>query len=448
MSLDSGNLAPPISPPSRFHRLLERIDIPAVRLLANGSSQAPVTSADLFYWLSVIVLMTVSCVFGHRIAAPFARYRWQIDQAIRRLSPYSQDPIFTVLVIIGDDEYWGEDLARRTPLKRDYLAHLVEGVAALNPAVIALDVKLRSPDKAGATRSTSKEGITLPVEAAYVDETVALLQAVKKVTQRPDGPTVILARSMLANEGVFERLANVHDGFDFGDAKVRFGFLNLDEEDCRVVTPTLTLSDDSTLDSFSNAAVRGFAPQRSESLLANVDYFVGLVDADNFTTIGAGQILNAVGHDDAQLLAELARKCAHKIVIIGAEYHKDMRGGGEYEDNHPTPLQDFRGAFLHGNYIEGILAGRALPLRKFVVMLVEILLSLTLAWVLKAHCLKGWRRIVWVSAIVMAPFVLSYFALFNFGLYLDLSMVVLLLLHLYFHRGHLTEAHTSPSAAS
>jgi CHASE2 domain-containing sensor protein len=136
-------------------------------------------------------------------------------------------------------------------------------------------------------------------------------------------------------------------------------------------------------------------------------------------------------------LCELAETCAHKIVLIGGEYHTDSAGGRVDVDMHPTPLGDFRGLVLHANYIEGILAGRALPLGKSLVTVIEVFLSLILAWILIAETLSRYRRSIWIVLILVVPFALSYLALFNLGFYLDLSTVfAFLLVDLWLHRSH------------
>lgn len=49
-----------------------------------------------------------------------------------------------VVVLIGDEEYWKGELARRAPIKRDYLAKPVKQLDIADPALIALDFDLRS----------------------------------------------------------------------------------------------------------------------------------------------------------------------------------------------------------------------------------------------------------------------------------------------------------------
>src|SRR5439155_19524188 len=74
----------------------------------------------------------------------------------------------TVVVTIGDEEYWNGELERRVPVKRDYLAKLVQALDKLNPAVIALDFDLRGEPG----RSTN-----------YAEETEKLVAALKAAAE-------------------------------------------------------------------------------------------------------------------------------------------------------------------------------------------------------------------------------------------------------------------------
>ena len=57
-------------------------------------------------------------------------------QGVSGKYPYDKN---TVVVLIGDKEFWGTELARRSPLNREYLARLVVALDKLDPKVIALD---------------------------------------------------------------------------------------------------------------------------------------------------------------------------------------------------------------------------------------------------------------------------------------------------------------------
>jgi CHASE2 domain-containing sensor protein len=168
----------------------------------------------------------------------------------------------------------------------------------------------------------------------------------------------------------------------------------------------------------------------------DADYFTGLFGPDTtrqqFSPIRAGVVRRAVQGNDQETLARLAEKCAHKVVIIGGDYRLDALDDA---DRHRTPLGEYCGVYLHANYIESLLAGRGLPIHKSLVGVIEILLSVTLAWIIISEALSLRWRGFWIAFLLLLPFVLSYLALFNLGLYLDMTTVfAILLVDVYLHR--------------
>jgi len=55
-------------------------------------------------------------------------------------------PRHVSLAYIDDNEYWNGERAGRAPLKRDYLAPIVDRLVAANVTVIALDFDARLPN--------------------------------------------------------------------------------------------------------------------------------------------------------------------------------------------------------------------------------------------------------------------------------------------------------------
>ena len=68
---------------------------------------------------------------------------YRLYAAIQYLELRPIRPKRTALVLIGDDEYWGGELKRRVPIKRDYLAKLVNKLDQAQPELIVLDFILR-----------------------------------------------------------------------------------------------------------------------------------------------------------------------------------------------------------------------------------------------------------------------------------------------------------------
>ena len=75
------------------------------------------------------------------------------------------------LAYIDDKEYWNGEPNGRAPLKRDYLARIVNRMVAANATVIALDFDARLPNP---------ESLLIP--EAYKDETCKLIGSIKRGT--------------------------------------------------------------------------------------------------------------------------------------------------------------------------------------------------------------------------------------------------------------------------
>src|SRR6266550_6446433 len=101
----------------------------------------------LRYWLTVLVLLVGGTVIGDILGEQYMwiRLRYRIYPYLQAATPGEKYPSRTFLNLIDDDDYWKGKLARRVPLKRDYLACLVQALDSASPSLIALDVDLRSP---------------------------------------------------------------------------------------------------------------------------------------------------------------------------------------------------------------------------------------------------------------------------------------------------------------
>src|SRR2546423_447129 len=78
------------------------------------------------YWLTVLLLLIAGTVAGELLGEQYVwiRLRYRIYPVLQWVSLAPKGERKTVLVLINDDDYWKGELARRTPLKRDYLARL------------------------------------------------------------------------------------------------------------------------------------------------------------------------------------------------------------------------------------------------------------------------------------------------------------------------------------
>jgi len=189
--------------------------------------------------------------------------------------------------------------------------------------------------------------------------------------------------------------------------------------------------------------VRCLTPQRCGRFAVDGDYYTGLVGSEKFTRITPRELRQAIEKVDQGALDQLAETCAHKIVLIGGEYHTDSAGGSVDVDMHPTPLGDFRGLVLHANYVEAILSGRRCRWK------ITGIGRRALAEPgpgLDHHRQERCSPAGLDRVIVVLPFALSYLAFFNLGFLSDLTTVlVCLLADLWLHKKHVFQGANWPT---
>ena len=78
----------------------------------------------------------------------------------------------TIIVLIGDNEFWKGSYAGRAPVNKKNLGDLILSLSKLKPRVIALDFNFCSPTIDGSVVENN----------VYLDETRAFSEAVKNVS--------------------------------------------------------------------------------------------------------------------------------------------------------------------------------------------------------------------------------------------------------------------------
>ena len=103
------------------------------------------------YWLRVIAVAVLGIFIGVRLDETEAllNLRYRVSAFIQGLNPRDADAQRTALVLVTDEEYWKGELHGRTPIRRDYLARLVDAAVQSRAAVIALDFDFRSTTSDG-----------------------------------------------------------------------------------------------------------------------------------------------------------------------------------------------------------------------------------------------------------------------------------------------------------
>ncbi len=95
-----------------------------------------------WHWLRFALLLTAGVLLGHVLNhAPWlTQVRYSLYHKEMLMRDRSQlYPKRTALVLLDDDDYWGDSYQSRTPLKRDVVADLLDKLDALGVNTVALD---------------------------------------------------------------------------------------------------------------------------------------------------------------------------------------------------------------------------------------------------------------------------------------------------------------------
>ena len=371
----------------------------------------------LWYWVIVVALLVIGTQLGIWLSdrQVWIRLRYTIYGAIQNATRVTKAAKNTVVVLIDDDEYWKGELARRVPLKRDYLARLLVALSKGEPTAIALDIDLRSP---------------IPEKGAeelepYREETDLLLRTIKEVSQSRH---VILATTTIGDESGYRVSPNIFDGYDFDKKRVTHGYITL-PRDLRQVPLSVALNDHGRKeDSFAGA----IAKTRAESLVSAIEQYEhrgfpygSFYGPAEFKKISASTALAASDQEIKDLIQG-------QIVIVGGAWHTGSYKGPrqDYEgaiDLHFTPAGSIPGAFVHANYVEALLSGAVhQQVPETVAVIIEVICSLVVAVVfaLEGSLRRKFGRVLLLSVVLV---IMSYFLWQNLGLFFDFFIPILLL---------------------
>lgn len=306
------------------------------------------------YWLfvgAVIVgSMWLSDVFEERQL--WMSLRYPASHLLQQLSPIAVTAYVgdTVLIMVSDAEYWGEELVGRSPIRRDYLANLLNVIDEASPSVIAVDFSLRST-----ISNTDKD------YAYYANENALLFESIRAIARKRP---VVLPRTVSGDEavGYFEE-ADIFDGhlpIATSSERTLNGSVKVGHVALPTDTQELPLQIEpenhkgTTVDSFSLAIVRAHKHGALDGLNVGPEaspYHVWFLPERFFPNYTAGEIL-------AMDTSELAEKLRSKVVIIGGGWHVLGVNRGELVDTYDTPVGELPGALIHANYIESIVYRR------------------------------------------------------------------------------------------
>jgi CHASE2 domain-containing sensor protein len=375
------------------------------------------------YWalaaaIIVVTTLTTEYVYNY-LHADTARSN--LFQRILSSGPRPVVPRMTRLILVEDDDYWLGQLAGRRPIKRDYLARLVEKLVELNAHVIALDfdVRLQNPD-------------STDVPSDYLEETQTLIKAIKAAAEK--GKKLVLATPVSGGKNTpYRRDTDIyqanglcthssHDG-QVGEpaakpvnTNVSCGYIALPYDPLEIPGP-LQPANGGALDSFSLAIAKAANPSLvsllGEKTGTGVRY-TSFISHDLFVSSGAEFSARALMEGTVK-----RDQIDSKIVIVGAHWSRDAAGRGPRVDLHWTPVGMVVGAELHANFAEAFLDSRVFKATpEWVGHCVEILLSV-LAAIAFAAIPSFAGKVAGFAAIVLLLFGVTWIGLQQFAFFFD-----------------------------
>jgi CHASE2 domain-containing sensor protein len=363
-------------------------------------------SKPVFYWSKTAGAILLGTWLGavaseHHLGLP---WRYEISRIVQRLQP-RQQARSTTIVVIEDDEYWRGRLARRVPIHRDYLATLVTTVARCDPSVIALDFNFRSPVVTGDL--LDRFG-TLRDNRDYTGETAQLVAVIGALHGRPK----IVLPVTISQDGAFVEPSVLDAVPDAPGAVVR-GNINL-PFDYRQVPTSETIGSRRVLSFALAAASLGSPKLLTQFPPDEFPYDLTFVAAPDFDKVSYREDASFPTADECQ-------KMWHKIVVVGSGWQTGAYKVGDVIDTRKsTPMGPSVGAvYLHANYIEALLQGRARGLLPpAVAFAIEIGATCLIAFILAGGGTRL-RNYAAAAAIALLLLFLTYICAQNLGLYAE-----------------------------
>ena len=366
------------------------------------------TGKSRIYWVTAILTIVIGIIISELAAGikVWIGIRASVYNQLSRLSPLPHGRLRTVLALIDDEEYWRGELAGRRPLRRDYLAKIIDNAIAADPSVLALDFKLRSPSPDGN-----------PVDhPAYRVETDKLVEAVINAAKKCP---VVLPRTVHVDSGGLVTIESaVYDARQIPRKNVFEGFINLPDEVQlgRVPLAELQGRDGRKVRSFAEVIVEANDPalpplERREELP-----FGMFLPLPEFLTVRTADVIQQEESTKAKL--------HHRIVIIGGHWHEDGLGGESFVDLHNSPIGLVPGTLLHANYVESLIQSRlyweikrswSILFEAIAAVIVVLVFALEVSW---------WLKLVGVVVAVVGLMFISLSSLFIFAVVFDFVIPV------------------------
>jgi hypothetical protein len=377
----------------------------------------------------------------------FVVVRYWLFQRLAEWAPArALEPRYVKVVLIGDDEYWGE-LEGRTPLKRDYVARLVDELAAANASAIALDLNVRLRPQASGAPGRYDE-----IPASYRSETEQLMRSIARAADQ--GKKIVLSKTIWngRESDSYRLLPDIYQPYGIcserdrrgrwlnpgtsefpltatAQANITCGYIVM-PKDLRLLPPRVKVDDGPSLESFALAVART-RNARVADRAARRSYYSSYIPAKTLAEA------NVVFSSGALLRREreVMEAVGASPVIVGGNWHKLGHGLGEIVDTYATPLGPLAGALIHHNFAEAILDGRSYRyVPKWALVVLEILFAVVAAVVFSIYA-NAWTKLLGFVGFSLILIVIQWLMLQLLGTFFEAFVPLLgLWLHSVFER--------------
>jgi hypothetical protein len=402
-----------------------------------------ITEKRLSYWFNALLVLIVCSLSEPAIYEYFnlGQARAWVFQKLGELNPRPLQPRFVKVVLIGDDEFWRGYPAGRRPIKRDYLAQLVDKLVQANAHVIALDFDFQLPDP---------EHAAIPSD--YKPEVDILIRSVINAAEL--GKKVILPRTLRdTDKGNYVEpdiqqpygicISQDKDGnwknigapefaiSDNAKRNITCGHILLPDDIARV-SGQVQLKDGSYLDSFSLTVARAADPELAKHIESRPT-FASQISHQAFRE--HKRILSA-GELFSKSADELRQQFDCQTVILGGGWSLYAYNEGDPVDLHATALGASVGANIHANFVEAFLDSRTFvgSPERFVTVL-ELSFGV-FAIIVFALCEDPLRQLAAIVGLTLLLVAIQWLALHQLGIFVDAFIALLgVWLHSLYERG-------------
>ena len=382
----------------------------------------------VWYWVRLLCLLILGAFASHRLkedtqdtSLTDLRY-WLYRHQLGMQSRAPDYPRRTAVVTIEDDDYWGNDFARRSPLRRDLLAKILDKLSQAGVNTVVLDVDLRSPDP-------EHPDIDF---AGYRQEDEALLDSIRAACAQ--GQTIVLGVSVRNKKGEYVQAPSIFSSALAGDrglSCVKTGYMQL-PTDMRLVPGLLHLGSGQGLESLSLATIKCIDPTAYRTVTDHPQRgfrFSRYLSEEAFTKPWDGKRFRFNWHELQQAdLPDLRKALADRVVLVGGAWHISAKGQGPEVDSYDSPMGRMPGVFLHANFIEALHGERGTfaPVSDTTGEILELILAFVLAVIGALEIRALWKWAALATSFVIS-FALSYVLLENLGIFLDFLVPMIII---------------------